>query len=107
MPTKLSARAWEILLVIDERTKFDDNGKVTMFWCPGDLRGASDHCDRLNRYININGAGDARIIKSLAAKGLVAMKTALGPYACAITEDGRLAIEQAFEKNAIPLQMTK
>ncbi len=104
MKTKLSARAWEILLVIDERTERDDSGELKRFWCPGRLDGISDYCVRLNRFININGSGDSRIIKSLAEKGLVEMKP-VHPYACAITEDGRLAIEQALEKNEIPLTL--
>jgi len=64
----------------------------------------SDHCDRLDRFVNINGSGDARIIKSLAAKGLITMKS-IHRYACAITEDGRLQVERGLEQQAIPLEI--
>ncbi len=101
-PIKLSARAWEILLVIDERTVDGPDGH---FWVPGMLYGTSDYCNRLGRFVNINGSGDAKIIKSLAAKGLVKMRS-VQRYACGITEDGRLQVERGLEQGAIPLELS-
>lgn len=107
---KLSARAWEILLVIDERSEPSPDGR---FWSPalyaGCCRGTDDWCDRLGRFINISGSGDARIIKSLRDKGLIARRrcptASLNEYASNITEDGRLAIERGIERGKIPLQL--
>jgi hypothetical protein len=99
MNHKLSARAWEILLVIDER------GQIGNTWVPGDLRGTSDWCDRLGYYVNINGSGDASILRSLWKKNLAEPRRSLGPYACKITEDGRLLVERSLEQGTIPLTL--
>ena len=106
--TKLSARAWEILLVIDERSEPDPDGR---YWTPALYRagrGCDDWCDKLERFVNINGAGDARIIESLRAKELIAQhhcRTAnVNHYASRITEKGRILIEEGLEKGLIPLR---
>lgn len=93
---KLSARAWELLLLIDEAC--DDSGR---FFVPSAYEVS---CRRTGNTVWVSGAGDVKIIKSLESKGLVRPKK-LANYACQITEDGRLAIEQGIEQGSIPLEL--
>jgi hypothetical protein len=97
---RLSARAWEILLIIDERSR---DGRM---WVPREKWTDDQFCERTGRWISICGGSDARIIKSLWAKGLATPYINLGPYASRITEYGRMAIERGLEQNAIPLDLT-
>lgn len=92
---KLSYRAIEILLAI--RFRCDSLG-LGGSWCPGSLYGTSDYSDELCRFVNINGGGDASILRSLLKKGLLKQdRTDLKYHFISITEDGRLAIEKARE----------
>ena len=77
MKYTLSKRAKELLLLVDKRTDRDwDTGQIRRYFVP------------LCRD-NVSGAGDARCLQSLEAKGLIEpMK--LVAYSYAITEEGRL-----------------
>jgi len=99
---KLSVRAWEILLAIDERCWGEPGGG---YWTPSEeRRGADDYCQRLGYFVNIRGPGDARILASLRSRGLLEKpRRDVHHLASRITEDGRLLIEQWVEQDTIPL----
>ena len=93
---KLSERAQVVLGVIREATIIDD-GKLQRVWVPWGDFVYSVYGEGLRDGTIIPGPGDARIIRSLCAKGLVQMEPKLGPYACAATEDGILEYERIAE----------
>lgn len=100
----LSARAWEILLVIDESSELP-NGR---FWMPSiDYKTDGDYCERLGANMYISGGGDAKIIQSLRNKFLIEKVTSktcsLNEYSSRITENGRRFIEDGLENGTIPL----
>ncbi len=76
---KLSKRAGELLLIIDQATDRDFDAKtIDRYFVP-------------QRNDNICGAGDARCLRSLEGKGLIErMPHGSKDYSYAITEEGRL-----------------
>lgn len=88
---KLSDRAKVILAVIRERcAPYVDEKNPGHFFVPSAYPVYSEMFPA--ESIQINGAGDAAIIKSLIARGYAKPKN-LCAYACEITEDGILAYE--------------
>ena len=100
----ISDRALLVLCAIDQRCQSARNSTIRSFWVPnGSGRGCDDWSDEIQDFVNIGGAGDARILKSLESAGLIERpKTTLPQkYVYGITEDGRLAIEQARESGRL------
>jgi hypothetical protein len=92
---KLSGRAIEILMVIRQRT-----GEDGSFWLPGNTCVTDDWCNELGHWVNINGGGDAVILRSLRDRKLIERPrgtTMPTEYAYRITEDGCVALERARE----------
>lgn len=92
---KLSSRALDILLRIDEVT---NDGSI---WIPClDTRKNWDWCRARRRELMIGGPGDAAILRSLEQRGLIYHpESNLGEkYAYQVTEDGRQAAERKLEE---------
>ena len=110
IPYKLSARAWEILLLIDQSTYDAPGCDEKVWWTPSLLGRCTDWVDRLHRHLDVGGSGDAKILSMLVQKGLTENprpSNRSGPlkYASRITEDGRLQIEKGLEMGIIPFAM--
>jgi hypothetical protein len=98
MPSKVSERAMRLLLVIDQGTECDwTTGKVSRYWISGD-KYSEIQIRRLGESVVVGGGGDAQALKALERRGLTRQMGM--PYAYAITEDGRLAIEKYLELKA-------
>lgn len=98
---KLSERAILILMAIRDKCNWP---VLDRHWIPGDLRGMSDRVEELSLYVNISGPGDAKILRSLKERGLIARPRPNdgssewpSEYYFDITEDGVVAIEEARE----------
>jgi hypothetical protein len=96
---KLSASAYELLTLIDEATKWEGDqrpgAKILRYWVP---KATSEYSLTLKKTVYISGPGDASIIRSLRRHGLVKQEP-LVDYACSITEEGILALEEYREKH--------
>lgn len=90
MAKKLSDRAKIILAVIREHCHPVKGLEAHSYFVPSAYPVYSDMFPA--ESIDINGSGDARIIKSLIERGY-AEKRNVADYACAITEDGIQAYE--------------
>lgn len=90
MTTRISDRALVVLHHIAERS---GNG---MSWLPGHNVPFNDYVQSHNIYLNIEGAGDARIIKSLIDRGLVARRRTdcCGDYSWLFATDTGLRLVQ-------------
>lgn len=99
---KLSGRAWTLLLLIDSHCTPDGR-----FWVPSAY---PEFCEYLHRYleneVSVSGAGDAKILKSLEAKGLIEPRK-VSRYSYAITEEGRMLIETSLDNGSIPIKLNQ
>lgn len=95
MTARISDRALIILHHIAERS---DDGRS---WLPGHNVPFNDYVQSHNIYLNIEGAGDARIIKSLIDRGLVSRRRTdcCGDYSWLFATDmGRLLVADQEER---------
>lgn len=95
----LSTSAYELLSLIDEHTKWAGDTRpgntLTVYWVP---RAGPQYVKALGgKGIRVGGAGDAAIIRKLVRLGLVTPQP-VTKYACAITEEGMLALEHYRER---------
>lgn len=93
---KLSNRA---LVILDCIARRSENG---MSWLPGNARGMDDYEPVSSTYLNINGAGDARILASLMERRLIGQRrTDNGRYDWLYaTEEGLLLLAENHERLA-------
>lgn len=106
---KLSDRAVEVLTAILTRCpptngvqNYDGAGG---FWVPNSdtARSVGDWSDELGRFVNVSGAGDVRILRSLEEAGFIKRpKTELpNKHVYFVTESGAVAIEAARENGTL------
>lgn len=95
---KLSDRALEVLQLIGEYTEWEGDArpgsKLVRVFTP---HWADMHCKALDRLMDVQGPGDAAILKMLERRGLTAPMRDIGRYACAITEDGLAALADHWQ----------
>lgn len=95
----LSFRAKELLLVVDERTEYDIAGNLAKYFVPSSRPYYTPISHKSGFYVS--GSGDARILKSLEAKGMIERpRTAPDSfkYSYKVTESGRIAAEEIRSK---------
>jgi len=90
----LSHKAYPLLSLIADYTKHDDNGNLTSYWVP---QATAQWSPTLKRTVYVSGAGDAAAINGFVRNGWVVPQR-VAKYACALTEDGLIALENYREK---------
>ena len=100
---KLSERAKSLLMLIDQNTERNPDGELKRFWVPSAYTQYFYIGKELSE-IWVQGSGDANALKGLERKGLIKRPNTQLPnkFVYAITEDGRLAIEQMQERGTLP-----
>jgi len=103
MAKQLSQRAYEILTVIDDHTKWEGDTRpgssLSRYWYPP-LDTCNNWSETLGRNVYISGSGDCAILRSFARKGLTkSIPNMIREYACHITEDGMIALERFREES--------
>lgn len=89
---KLSERAIILLEVVNKATIRNwDTGVLSRYYYP---HVGTVYLENPDRHTSVGGAGDAAALKGLANRGLIEHIRAANPYCYAITESGRLALQE-------------